>query len=193
MELRYDTPLQLLVAVILSAQTTDVTVNEVTPVLFARYPTAHDLATAEPEEMQRIIYRTGFFRNKTKSVISMAQTLEREFGGQVPRTMAELLRLPGVARKTANVVMNAAFGTAEGVVVDTHVKRVAYRLGLTTETKNTDKIERDLMAVLPPEDWADAGTLLVLHGRYVCVAGKPFCSRCPIYDLCPRVGVTDSR
>ena len=191
-ELHWGNPLELLAAVILSAQATDVKVNEVTPGLFAEYRTARDWAQADPARLEQQVHSLGFFRNKTKALIGMGRVLEQELGGQVPRTMAELLRLPGVARKTANVVLGYAFGVAEGIVVDTHVTRVAYRLGLTQETK-PERIEQDLVALLPRDYWIRTGTLLVLHGRHLCVAGRPWCSRCPVYDLCPRVGVTNPR
>lgn len=192
-ELHWRNPLELLVATILSAQTTDVKVNEITPQLFARYPRAADWAQADPSALEQQIRPLGFFRNKTRALVGMGRVLEERFGGQVPGSMEQLLQVPGAARKTANVVLAYGFGVAEGIIVDTHVKRVAYRLGITRETKNTDKIEQDLMALLPRSDWIAAGTLLVLHGRHLCVAGRPYCSRCPVADLCPRRGVTNPR
>lgn len=186
--LHYRTPLQMLVATILSAQCTDKVVNEVTPALFKRYRTARAYARANPAELEALIHRTGFFRNKAKSLIGMGKVLEEEFGGEVPRTMAELLRLPGVARKTANVVLGAVWGIAEGVVVDTHVKRITYRLGLSEQT-DPEKVEQDLMALLPRSEWIFYGEAIILHGRETCVARKPRCEACVLADVCPRVGV----
>ncbi len=176
--------LELLVATILSAQCTDVRVNTVTKDLFKRYSTAKAYANADPEVFQEQIKSTGFFRNKTKSILSMAQTLEERHGGQVPDTMEELVELPGVGRKTANVVLGNAFGKSEGVVVDTHVQRIATKLKLTSK-KDAVKIERDLMKLVQRSEWTLFSHLLIFHGRQICVARKPKCEICPVNDLCP--------
>lgn len=189
--LNHDSPLQMLVATILSAQCTDKLVNEVTPALFRKYPDAAAYAAAKPAQLEKMIHATGFFRNKTKSLIGMGKALVERHGGEVPETMEELLEVPGVARKTANVVLQEAIrpeGPHEGVVVDTHVRRVAYRLGLTAET-DPEKIERDLMALAPRKDWRDLGLDLIMHGRQVCVARKPRCEECVLSEICPKVGV----
>ncbi|MCI0398282.1 MAG: endonuclease III [Chloroflexi bacterium] len=182
--LNHENPLQLLVATILSAQCTDERVNMVTPVLFARYPTAADLATAEREELEEIIRSTGFYRQKARFVQETCQILVRQHGGEVPADMVALLALKGVARKTANVVLGVAFGLAEGIVVDTHVKRLSGRLGLTAES-DPEKIERDLMVLVPRQEWISIAHLLIFHGRRVCHARKPDCAHCTLYDLCP--------
>jgi endonuclease-3 len=183
-ELVHSNPLELLVAVILSAQCTDVRVNLVTKSLFRKYRTSEDYAAAEAETFEKEIRSTGFYRNKTKSVLGMAKMLVEKFHSCVPDTMEELLELPGVARKTANVVLGTAFGKNEGVVVDTHISRVSQRLRLTSET-SPEKIELDLMELLPRKDWTPFGNTMVLHGRYVCVARKPRCGECCVNDLCP--------
>lgn len=177
-------PLELLVATILSAQSTDARVNIVTPALFAKYKSAADYAAADPDVFQGEIHSTGFFRNKTKSILGMAQALEERHDGQVPDTMEALVALPGVGRKTANVVLGNAFGKNEGVVVDTHVGRIS---GLLKLTKQTDpvKIERDLMELVPRKDWTIFSHLLILHGRKTCIARRPRCESCRINDLCP--------
>ena len=175
-------------ATILSAQSTDKRVNMVTPALFARYPTPAALAAADPAELEVMIHSTGFFRQKTKSLLGMARMLVTEFDGQVPRTMEEMVRLPGVARKTANVVLGSALGIANGVVVDTHVTRVAGRLGLTRETDPV-KIEQDLMVAAPPERWIDLGHQIIWHGRRICHAKKPECEACPLAPVCPSAEV----
>jgi endonuclease-3 len=177
-------PLQLLVATILSAQCTDVRVNIVTKTLFKKYPTAKAFANARPEEFEQDIRSTGFFRNKTKSVLGMANALLEKHGGEVPDTMDELTPLPGVGRKTANVVLGNAFNKNEGVVVDTHVGRLSGRLGLT---KHTDpvKIEQDLMKLVPQDEWTLFSHLLIMHGRAVCIAQKPKHELCNVCDLCP--------
>jgi len=185
--LDHQDPLQLLVATILSAQCTDARVNLVTRDLFAKYHTASDYANADPEVFEQEIKSTGFFRNKTKSILGMAKALTEGHGGRVPSTMEELTRLPGVGRKTANVVLGTAFGINEGVVVDTHVSRIANRLKLTTQ-KDPVKIEQDLMKLVPRKDWADFSHLLIHHGRQICDARKPKCEVCPINDLCPSAG-----
>ncbi len=182
--LDWENPLELLVATILSAQTTDVRVNAVTPNLFAKYPTAADYAAADPTELEEDIRPTGFFRNKAKSLRGMAGALVEDHGGEVPRTMGELVALPGVGRKTANVVLGNAFGIDEGVVVDTHVRRLSNRLGFTTEN-DPEKIEKDLMQAVPKRDWTVFSHLLILHGRSVCKARKPACGDCIVNDLCP--------
>ena len=182
--LYWSNPLELLVATILSAQTTDVRVNAVTPNLFAKYPTAADYAGADPTELEEDIRPTGFFRNKAKSLRGMARALADDHGGEVPRTMDELVALPGVGRKTANVVLGNAFGIDEGVVVDTHVRRLSNRLGFTTQN-DPEKIERDLMQTVPNRDWTVFSHLLILHGRSVCKARKPACVDCVVSDLCP--------
>jgi endonuclease-3 len=183
-ELDWTNPLELLVATILSAQTTDVRVNGVTKVLFDKYRTAADYAEADPGQLEEDIRPTGFYRNKARSLQGMVQALVEEHGGEVPRTMHELVALPGVGRKTANVVLGNAFGIDEGVVVDTHVRRVSNRLGLTEE-QDPEKIERDLMAVVPRKDWTVFSHLLIFHGRRVCKARKPDCPNCPLNDVCP--------
>ncbi len=183
-ELSWTNPLELLVATILSAQTTDVRVNLVTPNLFSKYPTAADYAGADPEELEEDIRPTGFFRNKAKSLLGMARALVEDHGGEVPRTMPELVALPGVGRKTANVVLGNAFSIDEGVVVDTHIRRLSNRLGFSTE-KDPEKIERDLMETVPREDWTVFSHLLILHGRSTCKSRKPDCENCTLNDLCP--------
>lgn len=182
--LDYDTPLQLLVATILSAQCTDERVNKVTPALFARYPNAEALAAAEVSDLEALVRSTGFFRNKAKNIQGASRRIVDVFGGEVPRTMDEMLTLPGVARKTANVVLAHAYSINAGVTVDTHVKRLTYRLGLT---KHSDpvRVERDLMPLLPQSDWENWSIRLVYHGRAVCDARKPACHRCDLADLCP--------
>jgi len=179
---------QLLVATILSAQCTDVRVNMVTPAFFARYPSPESLARAEPAEVEEMIRSTGFFRNKTRSLIGMAQALVADYGGEVPRSMEELRVLPGVGRKTANVVLGNAFGINEGVTVDTHVTRLSRLLGLTRHDDPV-KIEQDLMLLLPRPDWALLSHLLIFHGRQVCIARRPRCPDCVVAILCPSAAV----
>jgi endonuclease III len=181
--LRSRDPLQLLVAVMLSAQTTDVNVNRVTTRLFEKYHRPEDYLAVPPEELERDIYATGFFRQKARSLRGTMKMLIEEYGGEVPRTLEELVRLPGVARKTANVVA-AELGTPQGIVVDTHVRRLSQRLGLTRE-EDPVKIERDLMRLVPREDWGRFPHLLIWHGRRVCLARIPDCGECAINDLCP--------
>lgn len=183
--LNYQTPVQLLVAVILSAQCTDERVNKVTPALFARFPDAKSLAFAEREELETLIRSTGFYRNKAKNIQGACQKILKDFQGEVPKTMAELLTLPGVARKTANVVLAHAYGIIEGVTVDTHVKRLSNRLGLTTNNDPV-KIERDLMALLPQPDWETFSISIIYHGRAVCKARNPACFSCQLASLCPK-------
>jgi endonuclease-3 len=182
-ELQHANPLQLLISTILSAQCTDVRVNQVTEKLYKKYPDARTFAGANPAELEQEIRPTGFFRNKTKSVIGASKAVVEKFGGQVPRTMEEMLSLPGVARKTANVVLGTAYGIPSGVVVDTHVQRLANRLELT---KNQDpkKIEQDLMSILPQDKWIQFSHQLIWHGRRVCIARKPRCVDCNMESLC---------
>lgn len=179
---------ELLVATILSAQCTDTRVNMVTPDLFKRYPNAKALAQANPPELEQAIRSTGFYRNKAKTLLGSARLLVQKHAGQVPNTMEELLELPGVARKTANVVLGNAFGKNEGVVVDTHVSRLAQRLGLSPHI-DPKKIEQDLMALFPRPQWTMLGHLLIFHGRRVCFARKPLCSQCALAKDCPQIGV----
>jgi len=181
--LKHTNPFQLLVATILSAQCTDQRVNMVTPELFKKYPTPQDFAALRPEILEAEIRSTGFYRNKTKSILGASQKIVKEFGGKVPRTMEELLTLPGVARKTANVVLGTAFGIASGVVVDTHVHRIAQRLDLTKQ-KTPEKIEQDLMKLIPQDQWVDFSHEIIFHGRRCCTARKPNCPACPVEELC---------
>ncbi len=183
-ELDYETPLQLLVATILSAQCTDKRVNMVTPLLYQTFPTAVALANAPREQLEEIIRSTGFFRNKAKSLIGLGKALVERHSGEVPDSMDALVKLPGVGRKTANVVLGNAFGKNVGIVVDTHVARLSQRLGFTRET-NPVKIEQDLMPLFPREDWALLAHLLIFHGRRVCVARSPKCEICTLNDICP--------
>jgi endonuclease-3 len=182
--LRFSTPFELLVATILSAQTTDVLVNRVTESLFKKYPTVHDFANTTPEEIAKDIGSVNFFNNKAKSLNKTAKMLIEKFEGNVPQTMEELVTLSGVARKTANIVLSSSFGINAGIAVDTHVKRLAFRLGLT---KHSDpvKIENDLMSVTPQKEWGDLSHLLIFHGRKVCQAKKPNHALCVLYDICP--------
>ena len=184
-ELDFTSPFELSVATILSAQTTDERVNEVTPELFREYPDAESLAGARQEDVEEIIRSTGFFRNKARNIIGFAEGVVEEHDGHVPRSMEELVDLPGVGRKTANVILGNAFGIDEGVVVDTHVKRLANRLNFTAEKKNVGKIERRLMKLFPRERWTLLSHLLIWHGRRVCDARKPECGRCTVSHLCP--------
>jgi endonuclease III len=181
--LEFRSELELLVSVMLSAQTTDVNVNRVTATLFEKYRRPEDYLVVPVEELERDIYATGFFRQKTKAIRGTMQTLLEQFDGVVPRTVDELVRLPGVARKTANVVA-AELGDAQGVVVDTHVRRLSQRLGLTRQ-EDPVKIERDLMKLVPREDWGRFPHLLIWHGRRVCIARRPLCEQCVLTDLCP--------
>ena len=187
-ELDRETPFQLVIATILSAQTTDERVNMVTPELFRRYPTPETMAKAPLPALEKIIRSTGFFRMKAKSNNGAAAVLSERFGGEVPRTLAELTTLPGVARKTANVVLGTAYGLAEGVVVDTHVQRLSMRLGLTRATDPKD-IEKDLMKVVPQENWIRFSHQLIWHGRRVCFARKPNCAGCTLAPFCPSAGL----
>lgn len=181
--LNYETPVQLLVATILSAQCTDERVNKVTPTLFSRFPDAPSLAHASLEELETLIRSTGFYRNKAKNIRAACAKIVEEFGGEVPQTMENLISLPGVARKTANVVLAHAYGIIQGVTVDTHVKRLSNRLGLTTNTDPV-KIEQDLIALIPQPDWENFSISLIYHGREICKAKKPLCSSCALAHLC---------
>lgn len=193
-ELDFETPFQLLTATILSAQTTDARVNMATPELFKRFPDAKSLAAADPGEVEQLIQSTGFYRNKTKSIIGMAKAVVEEFGGELPTSMDDLVTLPGVGRKTANVLLSVAMDTP-GLAVDTHVTRLSQRLGLTTH-KDPVKIEHDLCSALKPEEWGGFSLRLILHGRRICVARTPKCAECLLNDYCPSsqvVGATKRR
>lgn len=187
-ELDHDNAYQLTVATILSAQSTDKLVNKVTPELFSRFPTPTALAQADLGEVETLVHSTGFYRNKAKNIVKMAQQVVSEFDGEIPKTMKEMLTLAGVARKTANVVLGTAFGIPAGIVVDTHVKRLSNRLGLSTES-NPVKVERDLMELIPKASWIDFSQQLIWHGRRVCDAKKPACEDCALAPLCPSVGL----
>lgn len=189
--LHHADPWQLLVATMLSAQCTDERVNQVTPALFARYPDVAAFAEADLGELEEAIRSTGFFRNKARSIQAAARVLLTDYAGRVPTSLEQLVGLPGVGRKTANVVLGVAFGQA-GMVVDTHVKRIAFRLGWTAE-QDPEKIERDLRCLLPAEKWTQTGHVLIFHGRRICKAPTPQCSHCPVSKLCPRRGVVNSR
>jgi endonuclease-3 len=189
--LNFSNPLELLVATILSAQCTDVRVNLVTRDLFRKYSHARAYAEADLGELEQDIRSTGFFRNKAKNLVGCASAIVERHGGEVPRTIEELTALPGVGRKTANVVLGNAFGVP-GMVVDTHVGRVATRLGWTRES-DPEKIERDLCRLLPKEKWTHASHVLIFHGRRICKAPVPLCSSCPVFEFCPRVGVKKSK
>lgn len=184
----HDSSFQLLVATILSAQCTDERVNATTPTLFKKYPTAAKLAASKQADVEKIVYPLGFFRAKATNIRKMAQELMDEYDGEVPRTLKELVALPGVGRKTANVVLGTAFGIPSGVVVDTHVKRICNIFGLTT-SKNPEIIERDLMEVLPKKEWINFSHRVILHGRATCVARKPRCTECGLLKVCPRIGL----
>jgi endonuclease-3 len=181
--LHHNSPWELLVATILSAQCTDVRVNLVTPALFKRFPTPAAMAKATLPELEELIRTTGFFRNKAKSIQGAARKIVEDFGGQVPRTLAELITVPGAARKTANVVLGVSYATAEGVVVDTHVFRLAHRLSLT-KADTAPKVEQDLMRIIPQDRWIEFSHQLIHHGRQVCIARKPKCAQCNLEQLC---------
>lgn len=185
--LHHDNPFQLAVATILSAQCTDKRVNRVTPCLFKKFPAAKDFARAPILEIEAAIRSTGFYKNKAKSIQGFARTILAEHGGKIPQTLEELVQLPGIGRKTANVVLGVAWDIP-GIVVDTHVKRLAYRMGLTKKTDPT-KIEFEIMEILPKKDWNDFGLLFIQHGRAICDARKPRCEICPVNTLCPKIGV----
>lgn len=192
--LKHHSALELLIATILSAQSTDETVNKVMPELMRQYPTAEALAGARPADVERVIKSTGFFRQKTKSVINACKKIMEEYGGTVPDTMGDLVSLPGVARKTANVILGTWFEKNEGVVVDTHIGRLAHRLGLTwtsKDSKDAVKIEQDLMQVLPRREWTYVGHALIWHGRRICMARKPNCTACTLSELCPSAFTCD--
>ncbi len=192
--LTHGTALQLLISTILSAQSTDETVNKVTPALFARYPDAASLAAADPAEVEKLIHATGFFRQKTRSIINACRIIVERHGGEVPDAMEKLIELPGVARKTANVVLGTWFGKNEGVVVDTHIGRLSRRLALSwtaRDSKDAVKIEQDLMQVLPRYEWTYTGHALIWHGRKVCTARKPRCAECTLKKLCPSAFVVN--
>lgn len=182
--LNFSNSWELLVSVILSAQCTDKKVNEVTPALFEKYKTLDDYANADPKEFEKMIHSTGFYHAKAKSILTTAKMVKEKFNGKVPATMEEILTLRGVARKTANVVLGNAYNVVEGVAVDTHVKRLSQRLGLSS-SDNPEKIEQDLMAILPKDDWFTTTYLLVDHGRAICTAKDPRCDVCPLADICP--------
>ena len=186
--LDHDTPLQLLVATILSAQCTDARVNIVTKDLFGRYPTSFDLAKAPIRSLEKLVQSTGFFRNKAKNIKAACQALVQEHDGEVPQNLDDLVKLPGVGRKTANVVMGTAFGIPTGVVVDTHVGRISRRLGLT-DLKDPVQVERDLMALIPKKEWIAYSHRMIYHGRSVCKARRPDCESCNFARFCPQVGV----
>jgi endonuclease III len=189
--LHHDNPLQLLVATILSAQCTDVRVNMVTPALFARFPDAKSFAEADQGELETAIQSTGFFRNKARNIIAACKAIVEKHGGEVPGTMEELVQLPGVGRKTANVVLGNAFDVP-GITVDTHVQRLSKRLGLTRQT-DPPKIEQDLMKIVPQKEWTNFSHAMIFHGRQVCFARKPSCSGCGISKYCPKIGVNVGR
>ncbi len=189
--LDFSTPWQLLTATILSAQCTDERVNRVTPALFERWPGPREMAQAAQEDVEAAVRSTGFFRNKARNIIAASRLIVAEFGGETPRRMEDLLRLPGVARKTANIVLTQGFGLVEGIAVDTHVARLAQRLGLS-DSDRPEVIERDLCAAFRREDWGGVNHLLIQHGRAVCTARKPRCSACAVAALCPKKGVTSA-
>jgi endonuclease-3 len=186
--LENEAPFQLLVATILSAQCTDERVNMVTPELFRRWPTAIEMAAAPSKKLESVIQSTGFFRNKAKNIKAASQALVESYDGEVPREMEQLVALPGVGRKTANVVLGTAYGLATGIVVDTHVTRLSRRLGLTSNT-DPNKIEQDLMRVVPKSDWVDFAHRMIHHGRQICTARKPKCPDCSMNKFCPKIGV----
>ena len=186
--LEHKSPFELLVATILSAQCTDERVNMVTPHLFAKYPTPAKLAAAPQAAVEKIVRSTGFFRAKATSLRGMAKALVEEHGGEMPKTLEELVKMPGVGRKTANVVLGTVFGLPTGVVVATHVKRISYLLGLTKNT-NPEMVERDLMAIIPKQEWINFSHRLIHHGRRICIARRPKCLECPLLTVCPRVGL----
>jgi endonuclease III len=196
-ELDFGDTFQLLAAVILSAQCTDVRVNKVTPALFKALPKIEDYVECKTEDLEKLIFSTGFYKNKTKSIKGAAERVLSDFGGKVPGTMNELLTLPGVARKTANVILNEAFGKSVGVVVDTHVIRISGLLGLVSKkfvaVKNAVKIEAELIKIVPKKDWRNISHLLIWHGRRICIARKPQCDVCPLNKICPSSTVTAQR
>jgi endonuclease-3 len=186
--LHHQNAYELLVSTILSAQCTDERVNQVTPALFAKYPTSADLAASRQQDVEQLIQSCGFFRNKATNLRGMAQALVNRFDGEVPRSLNALVSLPGVGRKTANVVLGTVYGIASGVVVDTHVKRISNLLGLTA-SQNPDVIERDLMELVPQKEWVNFSHRLIHHGRRICIARRPKCRECPLLKYCPRIGL----
>jgi len=190
--LNYKSPLEMLVATILSAQCTDERVNKVTSKLFKKYRKVEDFANATQDELEQDIRSTGFFRNKAKNIIGASTLIVSKFDGRVPRTMAELLTLPGVARKTANVVLHNAYGIVVGIVVDTHIGRLSRRLGFS-KSKDAVKVEQDLMKIIPKSDWANIAYWLIDHGRKVCKSQRPMCNKCPLNELCPSSGKFDEK
>jgi endonuclease-3 len=188
--LHFSSPFEVLIATILSAQTTDKTVNIVTKELFAQYRDPAALATADPVDVEKIVHRTGFYRAKTRNIIAASQVIMDSFGGEVPQVMEQLLTLPGVGRKTANIVLHHAFGRVEGIAVDTHVGRVSTRLGLSANS-SPDKIEQDLIRIFPPDIWGEINGLFILHGRRICKAKKPECNRCGLVSLCRYAKICD--
>ena len=183
-ELEHKSPFELIVATVLSAQSTDVMVNKLTPELFRRWPGPSELSRAEPAEVEKVLSKIGMFRQKTKNIVGLSKLLVEKHGGQVPRSLDELVKLPGVGRKTANVVLGVAFGKPEGVVVDTHVQRISQRLGLTRHTEPIE-IEQDLMRLFDQKLWDPLSHTLIFHGRRICSAQKPACAACPVSELCP--------
>ena len=183
----HETPWQLMVATILSAQCTDKRVNMVTPGLFEKFPTISSFAFADQAEVEDAIKSTGFFRNKAKNIIACAQKLQKEFSGTIPQELEQLIKLPGVGRKTGSVILGTAFGKSEGIVVDTHVKRLSFRMGFTGQ-KDPEKIEKDLMQIVPQKKWIAFSHLMILHGRERCAARNPDCENCELASLCPRCG-----
>ena len=184
-ELNYETPHQLLVATILSAQCTDERVNMVTPPLFKRFQTPADFAAADRAELEEMIRSAGFYRQKAKFIQESAHVIVHEHGGEIPQEMSSLLKLKGVARKTANVVLGEIFGIADGITVDTHVKRIAHKIGLTSTNKDPVKVEKELMTIIPKESWIQISHLLIFHGRRICAARRPDCPNCSLNDMCP--------
>lgn len=187
--LTHESPFELLIATVLSAQCTDARVNIVTPALFKKYPTPEAMAKADKSDIERLISSTGFFRQKTKSLLGTSQKIVAEHGGEVPQTVEELTALPGVGRKTANVVLGNAFGKPAGIVVDTHVKRLSFRLGLTKQT-DPEKIEKELNQIVPKQHWVNFPHWLIQHGRAVCMARNPQCESCELLSICPRKGLS---
>lgn len=190
--LNWESPWQLLVATVLSAQCTDKQVNRITPVFFRKWPSPNDLAKSPVKEVAQAVRSAGFYRNKSRNLVAAAGIIVSRFNGQVPDTMEDLLALPGVARKTANIILSNAFGINQGIAVDTHVKRIIFRLSLTGST-NPDIIERDLMPLFPVEEWGNVNHMLVLFGREVCTARKPGCPGCELNDICPKKGIEKNK
>lgn len=190
--LRYRNPFQLLIATILSAQCTDKRVNSITPKLFKAYPNPKTFAHAALKDIEKIIRPTGFYRNKAKVIKNLSKVLIEKYGGSVPRTMEELTKLPGVGRKTANIILGYGFGKSEGIAVDTHVRRLSFRLGLT-KSRNPNKIEKDLMKQIPKRYWTKINSMFVAHGRTICKSRVPYCSRCSLEKMCPKISVRRRR